>query len=145
MARTNKIRISAYFSHQIRGEKGVAATVSDMSLNNDLASAVARMVFEQSGGLIDLYVPADNDEFVTEAYLRGSTPEGEILEIDKTILRRRDILIGFCYRGLTSSGMRVEIDDANEHNIPVFLFEKVTDIPQLVERIIDWYYDKHVS
>lgn len=145
MARTNKIKVSAYFSHPIRGEKGAAATVADMSLNNDLASAVARMVFEQSGGLIDLYVPADNDEFVTESYLRGSTPEGEILEIDKIILRRRDILIGFCYRGVTSNGMRIEIDDANENNIPVFLFEKVTDIPQLVERIIDWYYDKHVS
>jgi hypothetical protein len=144
MMRTNKINISAYFSHPIRGKKGTTATVEDMALNNDMASMVARML-SQACPALDLYVPADNDEFVTESWLRGSTPEGEVLEIDKIILRRRDICIAFCYRGVTSNGMAIEIKDALARNIPVFTFSKVTDIPKLVEDILDWYYDKHVS
>jgi hypothetical protein len=142
--RTNNIQITAYFSHPIRGLKGVAATVEDMSLNNDLAALVSRMLHDACPAL-DLYVPAVHDEFVSESYLRESTPEGEILEIDKIILRRRDIVIAFCYRGVISSGMQIEIDDANEQEIPVFMFEKVTDIPKLVERIIDWYYESKLS
>ena len=139
--RTNAISIGAYFSHPIRGLKGAAATEEDLSLNNDLAAAVAGMLHDFCPAL-DLYVPAVHDEFVTESYLRQSTPEGEILKIDKIILERRPILIAFCYKGVISNGMRIEIDHANDKDIPVFMFEKITEIPELVERIIDWFYAK---
>lgn len=140
--KTKEIVISGYFSHPIRGLKGAAATAEDMSLNNDVASLVGRMLLLACPAL-DLYIPAVHDEYVTETYLRKSTPEWEILEIDKIILARRDILISFCYKGVTSSGMKIEIAHAVSLDIPIFLFTEITEIPELVGRIVDWYYGKH--
>ena len=145
---TNAMKISGYFSHPIRGLKGDAATVSDMELNNTLASKVAAMIQEGWAHLLELYVPADHDEYVLEYYLRQKdkkVAEHEILEIDKIILGRRDIMIAFCYNGVISKGMRVEIDHANDIGIPVFMFEKITEIPELIERVVDWYYNKQLE
>jgi hypothetical protein len=142
--RTNAIQISAYFSHPIRGLKGPQASVEDMSLNNDIAACVGGMLHNFCPSL-DLYIPAVHDEYVTEAYLRGSTPEDEVLEIDKIILGRRKIMIGFAYNGVISNGMKVEIEHASDIGTPVFMFEKVTEIPELVERILDWYYNEQLS
>ena len=138
--RLPKIQIGAYFSHPIRGLKGAAATVDDQSLNNNLAIVVGKILSNFCPAL-DLYIPAEHDEFGTEFSLRKSTSVEEILEIDKIILERRDILIAFCYNGVLSSGMKIEIDHANDKGIPVFMFEKVTEIPELVKRIINWYYE----
>jgi len=142
--RTNNIKITAYLSHPIRGEKGADATPQDMVINNDLASLVGKMLRNACPAL-DLYVPADNDEYVSEAYARGSALEFEILEIDKVILGRRDILIAFSYRGIISRGMRIELDEAERMGIPVFRFSRITEIPQLAERIIEWYYNQRSS
>ncbi len=142
--KTNNVKIGVYFSHPIRGLKGAAATVEDISLNNDLASLVGRILMLQCPAL-DLYVPAIHDEYVTESYIQGHTTDDQILAIDKIILARRDILIVFRYNGVTSNGMKIEIEEADRLGIPVFLFEKITEIPELVERIIDWYYKSKES
>jgi len=143
--RTNNIKITGYFSHPIRGLKGAQATREDMNLNNDLAALVGRMLHNFCPNL-DLYIPAVHDEYVTEAYLRGGVEtDKEILEIDKIILRRRDIFIAFAYKGVFSKGMRIEIDEAHERKIPVFIFKTVTEIPRLVEQIVNWYYESKLS
>ena len=141
--RTNNISINAYFSHPIRGLKGAAATVADMSLNNDFAALVSKMLSNACPAL-DLYVPATHDEYVTEAYLNGSHDEKMILTIDKTILARRNIIIAFTYKDVISPGMYVELDFAKQLQIPIFKFAKITEIPELVERVLDWFYTKEV-
>jgi len=142
--KTNDIEISAYFSHPIRGLKGASATVEDMSLNNDLAALVAQMLGKACPAL-KLYVPAENDEYIVEAYERGSASEHEILEIDKIILLRRDILIAFTYNDVISNGMRIEIDCARQAGIPIFQFSEIREIPELVQGIIEWYYERRSS
>jgi hypothetical protein len=138
------MKITAYFSHPIRGKKGSAATKSDMELNNEMASTVAKMLSDACPAL-ELYVPADNDEFVLEGYLKGKLVEETILDIDCTILRKRDILIAFCHQGVTSSGMQREIREAMGCDIPVFTFEKPDEILFLIAQILDWYHGKHES
>jgi hypothetical protein len=139
---THKINISAYFSHPIRGERGPEATVEDMALNNDMAALMSHCV-ENVLPALDLYVPAIHDEYVVEAYLRKSQTEFEILEIDKAILRRRDILIVFANNGVISHGMQIEIDDAVLHAIPIFQFSYIWEIPKMCQDILDWYYKMH--
>lgn len=142
--RTNNIKIGAYFSHPIQGAKGSACPLEEMALNNDLAALVGGML-AQACPALDLYIPAVHDEFVIESYLRGNIPTEEILEIDKIILARRNIMIAFCYKGVLSNGMRIEIAHAETLGIPIFMFSTITQIPDLVERIVNHYYNTHLT
>jgi hypothetical protein len=144
MLKKHNVNIGAYFSHSIRGAKGLAATADDMALNCGLALVAANML-RQACPVLELYVPAEHEDYVQTAYDRGSHNEEEILAIDCEILTRRDILIGYCHKGVTSRGMQVEIKHAMEKDIPVFTFEKVDEVLYLSEQILEWYYDTHVS
>jgi len=139
----NNIKISAYLSHPIRGKKGKDATLEDLQLNNKIAALVGQMVGNALPAL-DLYVPAVHDEYVIEAYTRGTHDEHEILEIDKIILAKRDIMIVFAYKGVVSNGMEIEMAHAKELGIPIFRFHCITGIPKLVEDILDWFYEIYV-
>ena len=138
------MKITGYFSHPIRGLKGASATEADMELNNKIASMTAHMLTDFFPAL-ELYVPADHDEYVLNAYLRKSQTEHEILAIDKIILAKRDILIVYQYQGVISNGMKIEIEKAHECNIPMFLFQTPTEIPELAGTILDWYYTENIS
>ncbi len=136
--------IKAYFSHPIRGEKGADATREDMDLNNEIAVVFSEML-KVACPALDLYVPAVHDEIIIELYASGHLPEGAILDGDKKILAKRDILIGFEYRDVISNGMRIEYDEAVHLAKPIFNFRTVRDIPGMVEQILDWYYNTHVN
>ena len=138
------MKISAYFSHPIRGRKGVDATREDMSLNNKIAIMVSQMV-QDAFPALDLYVPAIHDEVILELYEAKKLDEGAILGADKVILAKRDILIGFEYQGVVSNGMKIEYNAASRLGIPIFTFKTVRDITMLVEHILDHYYNTHVS
>ncbi|KKN66037.1 hypothetical protein LCGC14_0475150 [marine sediment metagenome] len=140
----SNIRISAYFSHPIRGPKGKDATIKDMQLNNDIAILVSGMV-KQALPVLDLYVPAVHDEYIIEAYFNKTHTEHDILEIDKIILARRDIMIIFAYKGVVSNGMQIETAHAKELGIPIFRFQSITGINALVENILNWYYIRQTS
>lgn len=142
--RTNKIQISAYFSHPIRGLKGAAATSEDMKLNNELAALVGQMLRNACPAL-DVYIPAEHEDYVQTAFDRGSHDEHEILEIDKIILAQRDILIAFKWEGVCSNGMLVEIEHAKRKKIPIFSFSTTQEILGVVGRIIEWYYNQQSS
>jgi len=138
------MKISAYFSHPIRGEKGADATREDMYLNNEIAIMVSQML-QNALPALDLYVPAVHDEVIIEMYEAGDITEKVILDADKKILAKRDILIGFEYKNVVSRGMEIEYIKAMDLSKPIFKFQTVRDIPGLVEQILDWWYNTHVN
>lgn len=111
-------RISCYLSHSIRGKKGKDATREDMDANNEKAIEFAkrlRIWFPK----LDLYAPAEHDEFVIEAFMHGFITESNILVTDCNILLKRDFLLVYTPDGFISNGMGVEIGCAQRYNKPV--------------------------
>jgi hypothetical protein len=107
----------AYLSHPIRGKHGVDATSEDIACNNKVAmefAAVVRKTFPN----LDLYVPAEHDEFVSEAYSLGDITEDGILNADVQLIARRDLLIVFLPEGHLSRGMLREVMGAELYGVP---------------------------
>ncbi len=110
--------IRAYMSHCIRGVKGSAATREDMEVNNRRAIEFAAQVRAAFPSL-DIYCPAEHDEFVLRAYESGWLNEDQILAVDKLILADRDILIVFSPDRYIGGGVRVEIEEAQRLRKPI--------------------------
>jgi len=118
--------IRAYLSHPIRGVKGMAATREDMEANNRRAIEFARIIRECCGhhGL-DLYVPAEHDEFVIQAYELGYLTEQQILDVDVQLVQKRDLLILYAPDKYISTGMLREHTQAECSNLYiVYVFEE---------------------
>lgn len=110
--------ISAYLSHPIRGAKGAAATRKDMDANNQRAMEFAAKVREAFPGL-ELYVPAEHDEFVITAYEKGYLDEKQILNVDGQLIASRDFVILYVPERHISGGMLFESEVAAQHHKPV--------------------------
>lgn len=118
-----KAVIDGYFSHPIRGAKGNAATPAEMEANCKKCRIVAHDLVRRFPKM-DLYVPADHDEFVSDAFQSGILTDVQILEVDCMIVKKRKFLIAYDPFDHISSGMRIEIDFAHENHIPVFELTK---------------------
>ena len=109
-------------SHPIRGSKGNNATDKDMKENNKLAIAAGnrwqKILYDAFGGPVDVYIPGEHDEFVLIAYRSGYLTEEQILSTDCQILDTCDMLLAL-NEDCISKGMRIEIDYALDHDIPV--------------------------
>ena len=110
--------IRAYLSHPIRGVKGAAATREDMEANNRMACEFAAMIRVAYPNL-DLYVPAEHDEFIMLAYERGILTERDILSVDCDLVSRRDLLIMWLPDMHVSSGMWQEMREADRVGISI--------------------------
>jgi len=115
---SNKIR--AYVGHSIRGKFGNAATAEQMEVNNQKATEFGKQLAGEFPN-IDFYVPGYHDEFVLIAYKKEYLTEKQILDVDCDIVSRCNFLIVFAPDDYISKGMRIEIDHAVKHNIPVIL------------------------
>jgi len=112
--------ITAYFSHSIRGKEGKAATFEYMSANCRKAKKVSDWIRENIPDL-ELYVPAEHEEFIQMACVRGDLTEKQILDIDCKILSRRDMLIVLEQDGWHGGGIGIEICYAQDvAKIPIF-------------------------
>ena len=134
-------KIAVYFSHIIRGKKGSTASQQDMDENCEKAKKVASWLRENIPDL-ELYVPAEHEDFVQLAYLEKYLTEKQILDIDCKILEKRDLLIVFEVDGWRGGGIGVEIVYAQDvAKIPIF-YLKYTDgvtlllLEQMVEEIL---------
>jgi len=110
-------QISVYVSHAIQGKKGKDATEEDMKRNNQKAIIFGK-VLRHHFPKLEVYVPADGDEFVIVAYQKRWLTVEQILEIDKIILRRRNFLLVYSPDGYLSRGMRVEVEEAGLCGMP---------------------------
>jgi hypothetical protein len=130
-----------YFSHPIRGKKGKDATREDMDTNNQLAKSAANQIrsfFRE----IDFYVPAEHDEFVMEAYTQRSLTIEQILEADKTIVRKCDFLVAYMPEDYLSNGIIKEIIEACDNRIPVFFLVGSRGFLETYRQITVWLKEK---
>lgn len=114
----NSRRITAYLSHSIRGSKGINATEEETRANCREAFELAKFIREHIPE-IDLYVPAEYEEFVYRAYTCGYMTEQQVLDIDCQILESKDLHIVYVKDGWVGGGIEVEVNHANEKNIPI--------------------------
>lgn len=113
-------KLSAYFSHSIRGMKGNAATQEDMDANNQKAIDAANQIRKYFPGF-DLYVPAEHDEVLSILYRTGAVTIGELLDADCEVMRKRDFLIVYVPDGFVSNGMMTEVQAAQKASMPIFI------------------------
>jgi hypothetical protein len=107
-----------------------------MNANNRRAAEFAQAVRKEFPGL-DLYVPAEHDEFVLCAYELGYLDEAMILAVDRQLAADRDILIAYAPDQHISNGMNQEIEEAQLRSIPwVFTYGSMAPIYSLLERFI---------
>ena len=136
-----------YLSHSIRGKKGNKATNEDMEHNNELAIIIANKLRRKFDGKIELYCPAEHDEFVLIAYRKDYLTESQILSVDCSILSQRDLLLVYAKDNFISRGMKIEIEYANGINLPIHYFNDVSsksikEIEQAIKQVLDWKYPK---
>ena len=111
-----------YLSHSIRGKHGVFATLDQMEANCDRVIVVANKIREALPS-VDLYVPAEHEDFVHIAFTDGYLNEQQVLEIDCKIIDNCDGVIIFSPPDDKIQGGRaVERDHAIATNIPVMAF-----------------------
>ncbi len=119
MLTKNSNKVTAYFSHAIRGRKGRAATEEDMKKNCDKAME-AVVWLRDNIPVLDLYVPAEHEDFVLICYEDKYLTEEQILEVDCKILQKRDLLIVNVVDDWLGGGIAVEIADAKRTGKLIF-------------------------
>lgn len=132
----------AYISHSIRGKLGVIATPESMAENNRKAHEAAvlmRCILPE----VCLYVPGEHDEAISLLYQDGRLKEGDILWADCEIIRTCNLLIAWAPDDFISTGMRIELDFAEEQNIPVFIIQNVEDLQTIKPIILGYLQEKN--
>jgi len=116
-----------YLSHYIRGPKGLHATREDMDKNRAMASLVAKRL-EILVPKLELYVPADNDQFVDFGYRAGLLSEDLILDVDCHIIDQLDYVLFHdpCNCMFESRGMKREYEHTIETGKPFIIFGDIT-------------------
>ena len=120
-----KRKIPVYLSHPIRGVLKEQATEETMRANNLKAIACGRELRGEFGSQLDLYVPGEHDEFVLIAYLNKYLTEKQILDVDCEIIEKCEAVIVANWEGALSGGMKIEVEYADEHDIPVFMLNNL--------------------
>ena len=116
-----------YMSHSIRGPNGLNATHVEIEANLKKYIGVGTEIkaylidWEKMDGFpkMDLYVPADHDEFVQIAFDKNYINEEQILDVDCEIINSCSLLIA-CGDYTQSRGMQVEIQYAGDKGIPIY-------------------------
>lgn len=115
--------IRFYLSHSIRGAKGATATPLQMEANCNKVLLVAAEI-QRAVPMVDLYVPADHEDFVYVAFKDKYLTEQQILEIDCKIIDTRDGIIVYCPPDDPMCGGRtIEYEHALATGKPVLVFQ----------------------
>ena len=117
--------MKAYLSHAIRGKLSNKCSAQQLKENCERAIEIANQIREACPWL-DLYVPAEHEDFVKKAYDKKYITEKQILDIDCEILLERDNIIIFIPEGDKLQGGRlVEHDFAIDQCMPLGTFSQV--------------------
>lgn len=134
--------IRIYLSHPIRGPLKNKATSEDMNRNCEAARQLAIKLREAMDFIdVDIYVPADYEEFVSRAYRSGIISVANILRVDCMIIREKynDLVMIYAPFGPPVEGCRIEKKCAEENNIPVVVFENFKDaVEKLKPYVTRW-------
>ncbi len=126
-----------YLSHSIRGKYGKDATNVQMKENCDRAILIANLI-RNAIPSIDIYCPAEHEDFVLTAYQKHYVTEEQILNVDCAIIDECYGVIIYVPEGdELQGGRKIEYDHAIKHNIRVWRFNDVEKIiNQLAEFIL---------
>lgn len=125
-----------YLSHSIRGKYGKDATNAQMKANCDKAILIANMI-RNALPSIEVYVPAEHEDFVLTAHQKHYITEEQILDVDCTIIDGCDGVIIYVPKDDRLQGGRlVEYDYAKVHGKKVFVFDNVETVINLLAEYI---------
>ena len=125
-----------YLSHSIRGKYGKDATQVQMKENCDKAILLANTIRKIIPS-IELYVPAEHEDFVELAYHHGYLTEKQLLEIDCLIINDCEGVITHIPEGDELQGGRlVEYNHTVKQNKPIYLFADVGQVIEYLARYI---------
>lgn len=130
------IKVKFYLSHPIRGIKGKDATATDMKRNNDAAKAVAHYIRNNIAADIEIYVPAEHEDFVGRAYQKCYLTVKQILDIDCSIIDDCNVVLLFNPEDIIVAGCKIEKEHAEENNIPVMIGRTAQDLLNKVTQFI---------
>jgi hypothetical protein len=121
------IKISAYFSASIRGEKGSSASKKVIHRNIEAGKKMATKISDYFGSMLNMYVPHRQDELIQILWYSGKITAWDVLDGDCQIVAQKDLLIVWASKGFVSTGMAREIKAAEKRGIPVVKFEEFND------------------
>ena len=76
---------------------------------------------------VDLYIPAEHEDFVYTAWKLGYLNEDQILDVDCRIISKKQALIVFSKNGWKGGGIGVEMKHARKIGIPIFCVEDMSE------------------
>ena len=128
-----------YFSHSIRGKKGSDCTLAEQKQNCQAAINMANEIRRHCPWL-DLYVPAENEEFVQIAFEKEYLTEKEILEIDCLIANKYgDAMLILIPCGDELQGGRLyEFNHAIDNCIPTCQYDKCMDAVSFLKELYEY-------
>ncbi len=128
-----------YLSHSIRGMKGADATQEDMDANCERIKLVAINLRRKISSTIELYVPAEHEEFVNIAWREGFLSDEQVLATDCRIIDRCDLVLCNVEKSkgdVLQGGRAVEIDHAKAIGKPVIIFDDLEEAAWHVNQIM---------
>jgi hypothetical protein len=135
-------KVRAYLSHPIRGTLSVISEEERevlMAYNNEKAIWWGQEIRKVIGPNLDLYIPAEHEDFVMPALYKGFLTVNQVLEIDCEIVSQQDLLILANWELKLSEGMRQEFLTARELDIRVFEMKYFNDLSDLEGWIGEYY------
>jgi len=123
-----KRKIKVYVSHYIRGPEGNAASKKTIDTNIAKTKAVCQQLRIRFGSNLDLYVPAEMDEFPQIAMEIGYLTIKKVLDIDCIIVSGCDALILLDFEHCLSDGMLEERRAALECGIPIYSLDGMDEV-----------------
>lgn len=109
-------KLAIYLSHRISG--GGSDKLAAQRKNCKKAIEFGEW-FRKTWPEAHLYIPAESEPFVGNAYEHNFLTISQILDIDCLILVNCNALLALCPDGKESAGMSYEIDFAEKNHIPV--------------------------
>lgn len=128
--------IKVYLSHAIRGKSGNDCGIGEQNVNCQAAREMAVKIREGLDRPVDLYVPAEHEEFVQIAYLRKYMTEKEILTTDCVIVKRSKCIVVLVPEGDELQGGRlIEHDFAIDNMINLCVFSKASEAIDFINEL----------
>lgn len=126
-----------YLSHSIRGKYGKDATFAQMKANCDKAILIANLI-RNALPSIEIYCPAEHEDFVSIAYHKHYLTEEQLLKVDCEIIAGCEGVIIYVPEGdELQGGRKVEHNYALLHNKPAWEFNCIeTIINRLAEYVL---------
>ena len=119
--------MKVYLSHKITGG-GKSFSHIDMKKNCDEAIDAGKQI-RAALSSIELYIPAESEDFVGIAYQDNYLTIQEILEVDCKIIDTCEIVIVYIPKGDELQGGRlVEYNHAVREKKPIYIFKDVQQV-----------------